>query len=104
MKSIFDISGFQGDSEAFEDILTRENIRIERILSSGQTSPETGWYDQQENEFVILVQGNAILEFEDGKSAELNAGDYLDIPAHKKHRVAYTSKDPVCIWIAVFYK
>jgi len=104
MKSIFDISGYTGDSEIFEDILKKDNIRIERILSSGQTSPETGWYDQEEHEFVLLLQGKAVIEFEDQEQIELNAGEYLNIPAHKKHRVAYTSKDPVCIWIAVFYR
>ncbi len=103
MRSIFDISEYTGDSEVLEGILKKENIRIERILSAGQTSPETGWYDQDENEFVILIQGNATIEFEDGIK-ELKTGDYLDIPAHKKHKVTYTSDDPVCIWIAVFYR
>lgn len=103
MKNIFDISDYYGDNEVFEDILKKDNIRIERILSAGQTSPETGWYDQDENEFVILLQGNATIEFEDGVK-ELKTGCYLDIPAHKKHKVTYTTDDPVCIWIAVFYR
>lgn len=104
MKSIFDISDYVGNEEVFEDVLQKENIRIERIISSGQTSPNTGWYDQDENEFVILIQGNVELEFYDGSKTGLKAGEFLNIPAHKKHRVTFTSKDPVCIWIVVFYK
>lgn len=104
MKSLFDISDYVGNEEIFEEILDKENLRIERIVSSGQTSPDTGWYDQEENEFVILIQGNAELEFHDGSKAKLKAGEFLNIPVHKKHRVTFTSKDPVCIWIAVFYK
>jgi cupin 2 domain-containing protein len=104
MKSLFDISDYVGNEEVFEEILDKENLRIERIVSSGQTSPGTGWYDQNENEFVILIQGTAELEFHNGSKVELKSGEYLNIPAHKKHRVTFTSKDPVCIWIAVFYK
>ncbi|MBN2728007.1 MAG: cupin domain-containing protein [Bacteroidales bacterium] len=104
MKSLFDISDYVGNEELFEEILDKENLRIERIVSSGQTSPDMGWYDQDVNEFVILIQGTAELEFDDGTKVELKCGDYLNIPAHKKHRVTFTSKDPACIWIAVFYK
>lgn len=88
--------------EEFTDILKRDNIRIERIVSNGQSSKKDFWYCQDENEFVLLLEGNAILEFED-KTIELKKGDYLDIKAKIKHRVKYTSEEESTIWLAVFY-
>ncbi len=89
--------------EIFEDILRTDKLRIERIISEGHKSPEGFWYDQTENEFVLLLKGYAQLEFEDGNKVELNEGDYLIIPAHLKHRVDKTSKDKETIWLAIFY-
>lgn len=89
-------------SEELTDILARSgNIRIERIVSTGQTS---GWYNQEESEFVALLKGTARLEFEDGEITELNAGDTLVIPQATRHRVAYTSSEPPCIWLCVFWR
>lgn len=88
--------------EEFIDILKSDNIRIERIVSNGQNSPKDFWYCQEENEFVLLLEGNAILEFEE-KQVELKKGDYVDIKAKIKHRVKYTSKEETTIWLAVFY-
>jgi cupin 2 domain-containing protein len=90
--------------EVFEEILKSENVRIERISSSGQISPENFWYDQPENEWVILLQGEAIIGCTDGVETRLGNGDYLFLPAHQKHRVVYTSREPPCIWLAVFWK
>ena len=73
--------------------------RIERIVSTGQT---TGWYNQCEDEFVMLLSGQARLEYEDGSEEVLTEGDAVFLPAHKKHRVAFTSKEPPCIWLCVF--
>lgn len=92
------------DAEAFEDIARSPSVRIERILSKGHTSPETGWYDQDEHEWVIVLEGNALLEFEDGARCDLSTGDYLNIPAHTKHKVAWTDPDKVTVWLAVFYR
>jgi len=92
--------------EEFLDILKHENVRIERIVSNGQTSPKDFWYDQEENEFVLLIQGEATLhlkENENIKEVQLKANDFIDIKAHTKHRVEYTSKDEPTIWLAVFY-
>lgn len=91
------------DAESFEDILCSPNIRIERIVSHGQSSPEKGWYDQDENEWVILLQGSAVLGFENGKEISLQAGDYVHIPAHCKHRVVMTDKEEATVWLAVLY-
>ncbi|MEN8193953.1 MAG: cupin domain-containing protein [Bacteroidota bacterium] len=89
--------------ELFETIAQSENVKIERIVSDGHCSPLNFWYDQDQNEFVILLQGNAVLEFEDGSKLELNDGDYHLIPAHKKHRVAFTDTSTKTVWLAVFY-
>lgn len=88
--------------EEFKEILKSENIRIERIVSNGQISEEDFWYDQDENEFVLILDGKAILEFEE-KEVVLQKGDCFDIKAHIKHRVKYTSKDKPTVWLAVFY-
>ena len=79
-------------------------VRIERILSAGQASPEGFWYDQPENEWVLLVQGEARLAFDDGAAdISLKAGDYVMILAHRRHRVEYTSSEPPCVWVCVFF-
>ena len=89
--------------EVFETLAARGDVRIERIVSSGQSSPGSGWYDQARDEWVIVLRGAATIEFEDGSGVDLAEGDYLNIPAHRKHRVARTSADPATIWLAVHY-
>ncbi|MEI6122660.1 MAG: cupin domain-containing protein [Bacteroidota bacterium] len=93
--------------DASEELLNivyqHKNIRIEQIISSGQTSPEMGWYDQSENEWVLLLQGNAQIEFEDSGVVTLGTGDYLLIGARRKHKVVFTSKKPDCVWLAIFF-
>ena len=74
--------------------------RVERIVSGGQTSD---WYNQAESEFVALLAGSASITFADGKTVQLVAGDTLLIPPHKKHRVSYTTVEPKCIWLCVFF-
>lgn len=91
-------------TEVFEDIAHSQSVRIERILSKGHSSPETGWYDQDEHEWVMVLEGGASLEFEDGTRCDLSAGDYVNIPAHTKHKVAWTDPDKVTVWLAVFYR
>ncbi|MDC0610319.1 cupin domain-containing protein [Vibrio sp.] len=90
--------------EIFQDIITTGSVRIERILSQGHVSPENGWYDQVEHEWVIVLQGEGIIEFEDGRQVTLDQGDYFNIQAHEKHRVIYTSDSETTIWLAVFYQ
>ncbi len=89
--------------ELFETIAQSDNIKIEKIISDGHTSPPGFWYDQDQNEFVLVLKGNAILEFEDGATQEMNEGDYQIIPAHKKHRVSYTDTNGKTIWLAVHF-
>lgn len=88
--------------EKFFEIFKNEKIKIEKIVSNGQISPENFWYEQEENEFVLLLEGFAIVEFEDFEM-ELKKGDCLNIKAMQKHRVKFTSLNEPTIWFAVFY-
>ena len=89
-------------NEQFYEILKNEKVRIETIVSNGHKSEKDFWYDQDENEFVMLLEGHAIIEFED-KRVEMVKGDFIDIPKHVKHRVMFTSNTEPTIWLAVFY-
>ncbi|MCM8613438.1 cupin [Accumulibacter sp.] len=90
--------------EQFVQLVQRSGLLIERIVSSGQASPPGFWYDQPEAEWVLLLQGEALLRFADEDEARrLQAGDWLDIAAHRRHRVEWTAPDRLTIWLAVFY-
>jgi cupin 2 domain-containing protein len=90
--------------EIFETIISEKKISIERIISKGQRSAEGFWYDQEKNEWVILIKGAAKMRFENqDKLFHLKAGDHIHIPAHCRHRVEWTDPDCTSIWIAVFY-
>lgn len=88
--------------ELITTLLEADNIRIERIVSRGQASPEHFWYDQDQHEWVIIVKGAARLQFQN-ESVEMTAGDFVNIPAHKRHRVEWTDPDQFTIWLAIFY-
>lgn len=91
-------------NEAFEDLLKADSIRIERILSQGHSSPEAGWYDQDENEWVMVLEGSGEITFENGKVVLLSKGDYLNIPSHSRHKVSWTDPDKLTVWLAIFYR
>jgi cupin 2 domain-containing protein len=94
-----------GGAEQFRDLLTRPGIRIERIVSTGQTSPPGFWYDQPHAEWVLLISGEALLKFEDDPAPiVLKAGSYVDIAPHRRHRVEWTDPDQPTIWLAVYYE
>jgi cupin 2 domain-containing protein len=101
MKNIFDLSNKIAETEVFESLISSSNLKIERIISRGQITPAGEWYDQEQDEWVILLQGEAKLAYEDGFRVNLKTGDYLLIPAHEKHRVEYTTVAPPCIWLAI---
>ena len=90
-------------NEVFNVLAGSDHVKIERIVSSGHNSPESGWYDQDRNEWVMVVQGNAEIEFDNGPSIQLGEGDYVNIPAHRRHRVTYSSVNPETIWLTVHY-
>ncbi len=90
--------------EEIVDILARsENVRIERIVSRGHTSPASGWYDQDENEWVIVLKGDAVISFECGGEMRLKIGSCVNIPAHTRHRVSWTNPETETVWLAVHY-
>ena len=89
--------------EFFTTLLHAPGLRIERIVSHGHHSPDGFWYDQPTDEWVIVLKGAARIELEE-KTVEMGPGDYLDIPAHTKHRVAWTTPDESTIWLAVHYE
>ena len=92
-------------NEIFEVIADSRNVRIERILSKGHTTPAGEWYDQDLNEFVVLLKGRATLLFEvNNELYDLKPGDFINIPAHTRHRVEWTEENKVSVWLAVYYR
>lgn len=88
--------------EIFKTLLFNRAIKIEQIISQGHCSPLKQWYDQVQDEWVILLEGHAKLQFEgDLEPITLNSGDYLFIPAHTKHRVHWTHPEIKSIWLAI---
>jgi cupin 2 domain-containing protein len=89
-------------NELCTTLLDADNVRIERIVSHGHASPADFWYDQPQHEWVIVLKGAARLQFEDGM-VEMKPGDFIDIPAFKKHRVDWTTPDEPTVWLGVRY-
>lgn len=89
--------------ELFETLLKTTDMALERIVSKSHITPKGQWYDQEQHEWVLLLAGSATICFDDGEETALQAGDYLLIPAHKRHRVTQT--DPSCetVWLALHY-
>lgn len=89
--------------EQFSEIVAAPGVRVERIVSIGHTTPDGEWYDQDRDEWVMVVQGAARLAFEDGRELTMGRGDHVLIPAHCRHRVAWTSPDEPTVWLAVHF-
>ena len=89
--------------ELFSIILKQNNMHIERIVSKGHTTPVGEWYDQNQNEWILLIQGQARLRLFDDQVIDLNKGDYYFIPAHLKHRVEWTTPEYETIWLAIHF-
>lgn len=102
-KNIFQLPNSPGQIELIETLLEQDGVLIERIISTGQITPPGEWYDQEQNEWLIVLQGEGELSYEDDSRIKLTTGDYLLIPAHQKHRVEYTSTKPPCIWLTIFF-
>ncbi len=88
-------------AESFSTLMASSAARVERIVSLGAASPDGHWYDQDSDEFVLLVQGEAVLGFEGGGERRMRAGDWAVLPAHCRHRVAWTAPERETIWLAV---
>lgn len=91
------------DDELFEAIIENDAVTVERIVSRGHRSPASGWYDQDRDEWVVVLKGRAVLAFEQCDDMTLAPGDHVVIPAHMRHRVAWTDPDVATVWLAVHY-
>lgn len=104
MKNLFENIPEHAPEELVTELLSAENVRIERIVSFGQASADGFWYDQPEHEWVILLEGTATIRFEDGTVIDLMPGEFLNIPVGCRHRVEKTAQGYQTIWLAVFIK
>ena len=99
--SLSNVTAPDDPREFFETILTGgDSLAVERIVSNGQTTPEGQWYDQEHDEWVAVLEGEARLGYDDGREIILRRGDHVFLPRHVKHRVTYTSRP--CVWLAIF--
>jgi cupin 2 domain-containing protein len=90
--------------EVVDLLVERPGLRIERIVSTGQATPEGQWYDQDTDEWVLLVEGSAHLRIEgESEDRELGEGDWILLPARCRHRVTWTRAEPPTVWLAVFF-
>jgi cupin 2 domain-containing protein len=105
MKNIFSIDrNHDFTEEIFLELFKNENCKIEKIISTGQVTKAGEWMEDERNEWVILLQGESELKFINGDFYKMKAGDYILIPANTRHRVESTSKNPPCIWLAIYIK
>ena len=103
MNNIFSAIPATLPDELVEVLLAADNVRIERIVSLGHASPPGFWYDQDQAECVIVLQGMARLRFEHGEPIQMKPGDFINIAAHSRHRVVWTTPEEPTIWLAVHY-
>lgn len=103
MKNIFEIpnevAGKETDEFLEALVCGDKGVNIERIVSQGQVTEEGRWYDQDRDEWVVVLKGSAKIQYEDGHEVYLESGEHLFLPKHVRHRVSYTSSP--CIWLAV---
>jgi cupin 2 domain-containing protein len=100
--NIFDDIPHNMPKEVVQTLHQADDVRIERIISHGHGSPADFWYYQPQHESVIVLKGAARLQFEDGM-VEMKVGDFINIPAFKKHRVDWTTPDEPTVWLGVRY-
>ena len=104
INNIYDFIPEALPEELFTTVLRGGNFRVERIVSKGHSTPSDQWYDQELNERVLLLTGSAGLLFEDeDKPRELKPGDYLNIPAHRRHRIIWTDSTEYTVWLTIHY-
>lgn len=100
--NLFSVPAELPQGELVERLAGSAAVLVERIVSNGQSTPAGEWLIGERDEWVVLLQGEAELSFEDSTAA-LRTGDHVVIPAGSRHRVERTSDDPPCIWLAVHY-
>jgi cupin 2 domain-containing protein len=102
--NLFDDLPADRSAEHFDVLARLGDGKVERIVTFGQCSAEGFWYDQDQDEWVLLLRGHARLEIEGiPEPVELNPGDYINLSAHTRHRVAWTTPDEPTIWLAIHY-
>jgi cupin 2 domain-containing protein len=99
--NLFDDLPRRADEELFTELLSREGVRIERIVSTGQSTPADKPYIQEHDEWILLLAGSAGLWIEGEGERDVGPGDHVLIPAHRPHRVTWTAKDEPTVWLAV---
>jgi cupin 2 domain-containing protein len=103
--NLFSVDGPESADERFDTLAVGKGVRIERIVSTGQASPEGFWYDNPHEEWVVLLSGEAALEFDgEAEPHSMRPGDYVRIPAHCRHRVAWTHAAEATFWLAIHYE
>jgi cupin 2 domain-containing protein len=103
--NLFDDVAESLDEEAVETLLASGTMRLVRIVSTGQATPEGEWYDQDDWEWVVLLKGAAGLRFEgEAQVRAFGPGDFVHIPAHARHRVEWTAADEPTVWLALHYE
>ncbi len=103
LHNIFDAVPTILDEEIIDDIIKTDALKIERIISKGHVSPTSGWYDQPDNEWVIVIKGKARILIKGEKEVTLIPGSYLHLPAHTKHKVTWTTPNSETVWLAIHY-
>lgn len=102
--NFFDYLPHEVPEEIFECLIDSKSIKIEKIISKGQITADNAYYNQDRNEWLILLQGEAIISFKEPlKEISMNVGDYLLIPAHQLHRVEWTPTDKITLWLAIHF-
>lgn len=105
IKNLFEQLPEKSAEESFDDLLSGRDFQVKRIVSTGQSTPAGEWYDQSTDEWVLLLSGGAKLTFESpAESVALRPGDYVCIPAHRRHRVEWTSPEEATVWLALYYQ
>ncbi|MEO9935374.1 cupin domain-containing protein [Rhodopirellula bahusiensis] len=90
-------------SELVDVLAEGQSVRIERIISTGHKTEPGTWYDQDQAEWVVVLRGEAKLSFDDGEITTMKMGDHILIPAHRRHRVEWTTPNEPTLWLAVFF-
>ena len=103
LNNIFDSIPEDLESEVFENIIQNGSMRVERIISRGHSTPAGKWYDQTQSEWVLVLKGAATISIENEGDHALIAGSYLNIPAHTRHRVKWTTPEIETLWLAIHY-
>jgi cupin 2 domain-containing protein len=103
MINLFDDLPIHADEEIFTELLLRKGVRIERIVSTGQSTPAGKPYNQDHDEWILLLTGSAGLWIEGEGEHDLRPGDHVLIPAHRPHRVTWTVNRAPTVWLAVHF-